>query len=264
MPLLYFLSDLSSIALEYLIRYRHSVIISNLRRVFPEKSYSELKTIKKQFYRHFSDLIFENIKSISQSPQRLAKSLQVKGEDLLSEIYEEGRSVLFLTGHFANWEYVKLGIFMYSPFINQAVYRPLKNRIFDRLLESTRNRYDGILIPQKDMGRKLLSQKKEQTLTIILYDQSPSNPAQCNWYSFLGQDTAFYTIVNKLQARTGDAVVFGHMRKLKRGHYQLRFERLSEEDPIGDYVKKLEEEIRDDPSLWLWSHRRWKAEKKVK
>ncbi len=263
MRVLYLFSDLFALTLEYLIRYRHQVILSNLGRAFPEKTEDELKVLRRQFYRHFSDLIFENLKSISQSLGKQAAKLEVEHADLLEEIYKEGRSALLLIGHYANWEYVKIGLYKNSPFYNQAVYRPLKSSVFNRLLKSSRNRYSGSLIPQNEMGRRLLGEREKQTLTLILYDQSPSNPSQCNWYSFLGQDTAFYTIVNKLSARTGDAVIFGRFVKVRRGHYRLSFELLDEKDPIGDYVKKLEEEIREDPPLWLWSHRRWKAKKKV-
>lgn len=263
MRILYFFSDLLALVLEHLIRYRHQVILSNLGRSFPEKSAHELKMLRRSFYKHFSDILFENIKSISQPMDKQAARLEIKHAELLEKVYKEGRSCLLLVGHYANWEYVKIGLYNYSPFINQAVYRPLQSPVFNRLLKASRNRYNGVLIPQNEMARSLLGEKEKQTLTLILYDQSPSNLSQCHWYSFLGQDTAFYNIVNKLSSRTGSAVIFGRFSKVKRGHYRLSFELLDEKDPIGDYVKKLEEEIRDDPPLWLWSHRRWKAKKKV-
>ncbi len=263
MPVLYFLSNVHAFILEHLIAYRKDVIKENLKRAFPEKTEEERRQIQKDFYKHFSDLIFENLKSISLSPKKQAAFLEVGQAELLNKIYTEGRSALLLIGHYANWEYVKIGLYNYSPFINQAVYRPLKSPVFNRLLKASRNRYNVVLIPQNEMARSLLGEKEKQTLTLILYDQSPSNLSQCHWYSFLGQDTAFYNIANKLSSRTGSVVIFGRFSKVKRGHYRLSFELLDEKDPIGDYVKKLEEEIREDPALWLWSHRRWKAKKKV-
>ncbi len=263
MRILYFFSDLLALVLEHLIRYRHQVILGNLGRSFPEKSVHELKMLRRSFYKHFSDILFENIKSISQPMDKQAARLEIKHAELLEKVYKEGRSCLLLVGHYANWEYVKIGLYNYSPFINQAVYRPLKSPVFNRLLKASRNRYNVVLIPQNEMARSLLGEKEKQTLTLILYDQSPSNLSQCHWYSFLGQDTAFYNIANKLSSRTGSVVIFGRFSKVKRGHYRLSFELLDEKDPIGDYVKKLEEEIREDPALWLWSHRRWKAKKKV-
>ncbi len=263
MQVLYLFSNLLAFLLEHLLRYRYHVISANLGRAFPEKTEDELKRLRRRFYRHFADIIFENLKSISQPLDKQAARLHTEQTELLKEIYKEGRPVILLIGHYANWEYIKIGLYKHSPFFNQAVYRPLKSPLFDRLLRTSRKRYKGRLIPQNEMGRRLLAERNKQTLTLILYDQSPSNPAQCNWYSFLGQETAFYSIVNKLSARTESAVIFGRFGKVKRGHYRLRFELLDEKDPIADYVKKLEEEIRDDPPLWLWSHRRWKAKKKI-
>ncbi len=263
MPLLYLKSNGLAWMLSNVFRYREKVIDENLKKSFPDKSQAERDSIKKRFYRHFSDLIFENIKSISQSPAKLEDNIETHNAELLEKIHREGRSALLLLGHYANWEYVKISLYLHSPFLNQAVYRPLKDPVADRLLRQTRNRYDGVLIAQNEMGRKLLGDREKQTLTIILYDQSPSNPKMCKSYSFLNQETLFYEIVNKLAARTGDAVLFGKMSKTGRGKYRLRFEELNEGDPIGDYVKKLEEEIREDPALWLWSHRRWKAKKKI-
>ena len=62
---LYALSDVLYPVIYYIIGYRKQVVRDNLSYSFPEKTEQERKTIEKKFYRHFCDLIFENIKSLS-------------------------------------------------------------------------------------------------------------------------------------------------------------------------------------------------------
>jgi KDO2-lipid IV(A) lauroyltransferase len=55
------------------------------------------------------------------------------------------------------------------------------------------------------------------------------------------------------------------MRKVKRGHYEMLSEVLIEnpekidEDKVSEmYIRRLEQDIREQPEIWLWSHKRWK------
>ena len=86
MRILYIKSDISFFLLYYLIGYRKKVVLSNLRIAFPEKTEQELKTISKKFFKHFTDLIFESIKSFSISEKEIKKRFVYKNIEIFKEI----------------------------------------------------------------------------------------------------------------------------------------------------------------------------------
>jgi KDO2-lipid IV(A) lauroyltransferase len=104
----------------------------------------------------------------------------------------------------------------------------------------------------------------------LVADQSPVKNAEKHWVKFLNQDTAFQKGADRLAKMTKYPVVFLGLRRVKRGYYEVSIEKIA--DPPYDkqstqildiYVQKSEQLIRENPSAWLWSHRRWKLKKSV-
>lgn len=102
----------------------------------------------------------------------------------------------------------------------------------------------------------------------LVADQSPSNLKKAIWIKFLNQDTACLQGPEKYTRLLNLPVVYVHINRIKRGYYEVTFDILYEpgqpliENEITErYMKKLENHIYNDPSQWLWSHRRWKHKK---
>jgi KDO2-lipid IV(A) lauroyltransferase len=91
------------------------MVYKNLENAFPEKTPIVLKKIEKSFYKHFSDLVFESIKSLSMSRKEFTKRLKVKNIDLILERYENRRSAILYAGHFGNWERIPILPLFVSP-----------------------------------------------------------------------------------------------------------------------------------------------------
>ena len=95
--LLYFWADLMYLICFYVIGYRKKTILRNLKNSFPEKTNKEISEIIRKFYRHFSDLVVETIKTCQMSEDQLRKRFRFKNPELLDELYDQGKSVALLS-----------------------------------------------------------------------------------------------------------------------------------------------------------------------
>jgi KDO2-lipid IV(A) lauroyltransferase len=96
-------------------------------------------------------------------------------------------------------------------------------------------------------------------------DQSPGDPRKAHWMPFLNQDTPVVFGAEKYARECDLPVVYGVVRKRRRGYYELEFRDVTDAPATlahGEIVEKvtqlLEEDIRREPQYWLWTHRRWK------
>ena len=106
MGILYLISDLLYLILIYIFPYREKLIRKNIHHSFPDTSHKERVTIKRKFYRHFTDLIVEGIKNISISENELRKRFKISNPELLKDLYKKNKNVLLVAGHYNNWEWL--------------------------------------------------------------------------------------------------------------------------------------------------------------
>ncbi len=268
--MLYGLSEFNAFLLQYVFRYRRAVIITNLKNSFPEKSDEELETIRRDYYRHMSDLLVESVKAYRISKKDLKKRIRIVNLPDLNRYTDERRSVIILLGHTSNWEWNGLMMGLTANYHSQVVYRPLHNEQTDKLMIELRSRFDCEPVSEKLIARNLIGKQMEQTATAFIADQTPSALQNAVWFNFLNQQTAFFTGAEKLARKLNLPVLYASTRKLKRGYYLYRFEIISEEPAsteenfiMKSFAEKLERDIRNQPSNWLWSHRRWKHERQL-
>ncbi len=263
--ILFFFSDIIYFLTFWIVRYRRQVVRQNLLKAFPEKSIEEIKKIERQFYRHFTDFIFESIKSISISEKEVMRRTKIKNPELLDNLYKKGKNVLVLCGHYNNWEFYALSlpkVIKHKPY---SLYQPLKNNFFDKILLNSRKRNGMKLIETRKVFSFFQENGNKPKLMVIVNDQSPTNHRKAYWNSFLNQETGWNIGPEKLAKKYDYVVLFGHSNKLKRGYYEVEFNTITEspEETNNDYITDkystlLEGIIRDKPQFWLWSHKRWK------
>ncbi len=264
-PLMYALSDLTFLVLYYIIPYRKKVVLNNLRNSFPEKSETELKVICRRFYRHFSDIIFESLKTFTVSSSALLKRVQLKNVDLLENYYKQGKSLILVTGHYGNWEWPAMTLPYHSSHKGTGIYQRLSNPFFDKKLRSTRARFGMKLMSTKEVAAFFEDHRNELCTYGFINDQSPSDPKKGHWMKFLNQDTSTFLGVEKYALKFNYPVIYGVIKKISRGHYQLEY-RLVCDNPastkpfeITETCSRINEKsILEDPAYWLWTHKRWK------
>lgn len=250
--------------LYYLFRYRKKVVESNLKKSFPLQPKDVLKNIEKGFYRYLAKLIIETLFLSTYSDENLLKKVEIENYELLDSFLSKGTSCFILTAHFNNWEYAGTAIGVKSNDRVAAVFKPLKNKWFNQWIIRTRTKFGSILVSMHDV-KKILNLKNSNVAIYMVADQTPSNTISSYWVNFLNQQTAFFFGAEKMAKKMNVPVLYAHVDEIQSGRYLLRFELITAEPqktPTGwiteKYASIVEAKIKENPSYWLWSHKRWK------
>lgn len=263
---LYFISDIVYILLYYIVGYRKKVVRENLKNAFPELSDEERAVIEKKFYKHFADFLVESTKSLSISNKAIKERCALINPEEVHKYFDQGKDVIILCGHYNNWEYYAVGIAQQMKHKTIAAYRPLKNKFFDRKILKSRQRFGMKMLSMREIPR-FFANKSSTTpiLSVMVNDQSPGDPKTAYWNTFLNQDTGWMKGAEKLAKKYDQVILFGAIRKKKRGFYEVSFSPISEDISkerdgyvLDKHAEYLEMVIREHPQYWLWSHRRWK------
>lgn len=266
---LYLLSNFIYFLLYHVLSYRKKVICNNLQKSFPEKNEEEINKIAKKYYRHLSDIFVEVIYMLHMSKKDVAKRCKYKNVELIEKYYKENRSVIAILGHYNNWEWMAYCAAT-LPHEFYAIYKPLSNKIFDRFFKKMRERHTGKLMSMEDTFRIMVKNYRDRKLTFtgFIGDHTPTMGDAKYWTKFMNQDTPVFLGTEKIAQKLDYVVVFTHMRKIKRGYYEIEFIPITDQakktapyEITEKHVKQLEKIMKDKPEYWLWSHRRWKHKK---
>jgi len=263
----YIFSDFLFLIIYYLAGYRKKVVYRNISRSFPEKSEKEISILVKKFYHFFCDVFIESFTSLHWPYEKLARRYTVKNPELIEELFESKRNVMLVLGHFGNWEWFATRYIKICPYTVLIVYRPLQNKYFNRWIEKVREGKNVVHLPTERSFRTILEyeNKKIPYLSLMLADQRPIRENIQYWTTFMNQDTPVFVGPEKIARRTNQVVVFMKTNRLKRGHYQIEFIQMTDRPEeteqywITDtYFRMMEDMIREQPEVYLWSHNRWK------
>lgn len=266
--ILYTISDVLYVVLYRIIGYRRGVVRENLANSFPEKTTIERQIIEKKYYRYLCDLIVETIKTLSISRKEVMRRMlpaTIHTNQLVADIFAQGKSILGVAGHYGNWEFAALSCSMMTEEERIVVYKPLANQVFDQLFNKSRSKFGAETVAMKDILRKLVRIKDKRSFTVLLSDQTPVQESVQYFTNFLNQPTAIFLGVEKLAKTLNSAVVFCDIKCIERGYYTYNFipltldpKNTAEYEITNMHVAHLEKTIREIPQYWLWSHKRWK------
>lgn len=259
----YFISDVLYIMVSKLIQYRKKMIDKNLANSFPDKTIQERIKLRKEYYRHFCDLLVESILCFSITKQNAIDKCELVNPEVLQESWNTGQDVVIISGHYGNWELTTLGVTPQLPFQLITQYKPLKNQFINDFMVQSRTRF-GLNLIKQHMSWPTHNGKKPHG-HIFLADHSALKSKHIYWLNFLNQMTAVASRPEWIAKRQKAAVFFIAMEKKQRGYYQLTLTPICRDASLTDdgwitkkYTKLLEELIIKNPPLWLWSHNRWK------
>lgn len=269
MKVLYMKSWFLYVLLYHVFGYRRKVVYENLRRSFPDKEEQEIRKIARGYYRHLCDGIFEVVHMISMKQDDVDKRYKIINPELINELYKENKSIVVTGSHYGNWEWASYvgHLFRYKLL---GVYKPVSNRMINRFFIYIRGKQGGIPTPMKGTLRAIMDaqRNKENFMLYLVGDQRPQWGDLKYWATFMGQEAPIITGPEKLARRFNLVTIFSDVKRIKRGYYELTLRIISKESKntqdfeiTKEYIKLVEEQIKREPELYLWSHKRWKYNK---
>lgn len=265
---LYLLADLLYLLAYHIFKYRKKIIKENLKKAFPEKGEKELEEIIRKFYRNLSDLVVEIIKTLSLSEEELSKRVIVSNPEYPQTFVDSRQSLIVLTGHLCNWEWLLSACMIKFKYPIDAVYKPLSSKFADKIMLTIRSKFGASPLAMKQTLREQIKKKNIPHGLAMVADQSPQRDEIQFWTRFFNQDTPYYVGADKIAKMLNLPVIFAGMKRTGRGHYEIYFREILSPPFVENgfsvtekYNRILEEEIRKQPENWLWSHRRWKHER---
>jgi len=209
--------------------------------------------------RIFAEYIF--IKKYRQDIN--TKNIEVIGQEILEKIKLDKEPVIFVSGHFNNFEL--MAMYLEKSGIDlAAIYRPLNNRFLNPLMEKIRNKYICKKQIKKGISgtKEVLKCFKKGTSIALMIDQRVSEGINCD---FFGKKAFTTTIPAQFVKKFNCKVVPIYIQRIEADNFRLEILRpieFSRDETIESITfnlnKVLENLIKKYPEQWIWSHNRWK------
>lgn len=267
--LFYGLSDIICWVIYDIFGYRKKIVRSNLQLSFPEKTESEIKIIEQKFYHHFCDTFLEMLKTLSFSKEEMQKRMIFPNKEVLQSFVDKKQSFILMCGHYNSYEWLlSLALHLNCP--SYAIYTPITNVYFDRLIKRVRARFNAFLVSRYEINSIINKHKSSGEMCVygLASDQSPAPTNKQYWRTFMGVYVPVFTGAERISKQFGIPVVYCNIQKIKRGYYQTHFEVITlTPNEVPDYeitdkfTELLENQIRINPENYLWSHNRFKYRK---
>ena len=268
---LYIISDVLYLLFFYVIGYRKKVVLDNLRLVYPDKEEKELIEIQKRFFSHFVDSLIEGIKAITISEESIKKRYTYKNIEVIDRLYKDGKSVVLVSSHYANWEWV-IGLSLQTKIDFYGSYTKIQNKNFENLIKDSRSKYGMKCVKSSEIIKGIVTNVKQQKqgLYLLISDQSPQVQRNQYWTKFLNVNVPIFTGAEMISKKFDFAVVNMNTTKIKRGYYESNFELITDTPKevaknaiTNTYLRLTEEHIHKEPGFYLWSHKRFKHRDKA-
>lgn len=250
----------------YVLKYRRKVVSANLHLAFPTCSSARKAALEKQFYAYLSDVFVETMKGFTLKEKELRLRVTFGEFPDLTDSNGKPTSCILLIGHLGNQELIAkcLPLCVYAEV--KIPFRKIKPSFLEEWVNESRSQFGAMLFPA-EKSTFFLRENTRPFVLALAADQAAS-PVKSFWIPFFGRETTFFKGPEKWANWLDCPVVYTHVTRPKRGHYRLDFELITSNPKAlhstaltKKYAELLEENIRKEPSIWLWSHRRWKHTK---
>ena len=239
------------------------VIYNNIKRALPEIDENNLKNIENSMWNNYGRIFAEYIFLKDFRYGKLASNVQIEGQEILNDIKENNKQVIFISGHLSNFEL--MAMFIEKSGINlSAIYRPLNNIFLNGIMESIRKKYICKNQIKKGLAglKKLIKLKKKNYSTALMIDQRVSEGILSPLFNEKALTT---TIPAQLVKKFNIPIVPVYIERINGLKFKitinqpLSFAQDTNQQEITDNLNKiLEKFILSKPENWIWSHNRWK------
>jgi Kdo2-lipid IVA lauroyltransferase/acyltransferase len=252
------------------LRWRRDRAEQDLRNAFPEMDAAERARILRDAYRNLADTLVEAFWGFGPSADALTRRVAFENPELVEQCVAAKQSVVLLTAHYGNWEWLSLAAGVRFGITIDVVYQRQRVEAIDLFLREARARFGSRFVPREEFIFDLMSHGDQPRAYALIADQTPKHKNDPrHWTRFLGQDTAFFKGAGKIAQFLDARVLYVTMRRVRRGGYSVRLSVLADppyeldanEMIVERYARSLERDIRASPADWLWLQNKWKVAK---
>ena len=239
------------------------LIHSNIKKAIPNINLEDLDKMTKMMWNNYGRVFAEYIFIKDFRNEKLSTKIKIEGQEILKEIKELNKQVIFISGHFGNFELMAMHIEKTG--INlAAIYRPLNNIFLNKIMERIRKKYICKNQIKKGIGgmKKLMHLKKLNYSTALMIDQRVSQGIRSD---FFNQKALTTTIPAQLVKKFKIPIVPIFIERINNINFKIviknpiTFDNEETTKTITDKLNLvLEKMISYKPELWIWSHNRWK------
>ncbi len=236
---------------------------SNIKRVFPDIDKKRKKEIISSMWNNYGRVFAEYMFIKNFRNSQLNKNIVIEGNEILEKIKNSNEKVIFISGHFSNFELMamhieKVGIKL------AAIYRPLNNYFLNFVMERIRKKYICRNQIKKGIGglKELIRLQKDGYSTALMIDQRVTEGIKSNFFN----EKAFTTTIPaQLAKKFKIPIVPIFINRYENLKFKITISqpiKFSDDKSINDITEELnriiEKMILKDPNKWIWTHNRWK------
>jgi len=239
------------------------LIHSNIKKAFPEINSDEIKKLTKLMWNNYGRVFSEYMFIKDFRFGKIDSKIDIIGKDILDEIKKSNKPVVFISGHFSNFELMAMQIEKAGIELS-AIYRPLNNIFLNRVIEKIRKKYICKNQIKKGIAgtRELIKFQRYNYSTALMIDQRVSEGERVN---FFNQEAYTTTIPAQLAKKFDMPIVPIFIERVNDTDFKIKISKplnFLKSDSIIDITSKLnfilEDMILKNPGQWIWSHNRWK------
>ena len=243
---------------------------NNLALSFPEKERKWLRRTERRFYYQFLCQIMEGLKTVSASRRWVKRHMEFTGYDEIREELKKGRSIIGYLRHMGNWELIPSMMYHFEDlegFQGCQVYHKLENPVMEHFMLKLRSKYGTQSIPMEQIMRRLLEFRNAGNTFVVgmIADQVPLWWNTHYWTQFMNRKTPVFTGSERLARKLDTEVWYFYITRKRRGYYKCDFQLMYDHTKdlpdfavTEKYMRLLEDNIKENPEIWLWTHNRWK------
>jgi len=239
------------------------LIYTNIKKAFPKNNSVEIKKLTKLMWNNYGRVFAEYMFIKDFRFEKIDSKIEIVGQEILDEIKKSNKPVVFISGHFSNFELMAMQIEKAGIELS-AIYRPLNNIFLNRIMEKIRKKYICKNQIKKGIAgtRELIKFQRNNYSIALMIDQRVSEGEKVN---FFNQEAYTTTIPAQLAKKFNMPIVPIFIERVNDTNFKIKISKpvnFLKSDSIKDITSKLnviiEEMILKNPMQWIWSHNRWK------
>jgi KDO2-lipid IV(A) lauroyltransferase len=250
-----------------LLKSRRNVALQNLRHAFPEIEELKRRQIAFRSFQSISATFLELLWYPNFTKAGIKKRVQIENIELLKQLQEKKKGIIFLTAHYGSWELATQAITVYSDAPVWTIAKPQSNILVDRIITRWRELFGLKIVAMGISVREILKTLQEGGIIALAADQSA--PKESVAVNFFGRNVPTFQGPAIFSLKTGAPIILGCTVRQENGNYTMRFVHVPSDDLDGvsdesileltrRQVHLTETIIRQCPEQWMWMHKRWK------